>query len=176
MTVQMPSDGSFRRSRSPDNTFQSSLQYPHIHPRYAYHSHPPAPEYQGVLPSNAGIESTRSGGLCDGMSGQWSSYSSQDPTGRLGTPFADQSMALVHASLKLMMSEVQWLSARMSDLVELEGQRTQAMEQFDTRLNKMERRVDALEAFSADRNGASAKTSAGNSKGGSNNTPLLKVR
>jgi hypothetical protein len=109
------------------------------------------------------------------MSGQWSLYSSQDPTGRLGTPFADQSMALVDASLKLMMSEVQQLSARMSDLVELEGQHTQAMDQFVTRLDKMERRVDALEAFSADGSGTGTKTSAGNSKGGSNDTPLLKV-
>ena len=74
-----------------------------------------------------------------------------------------------------MMSELQRLSARVSDLVELEGQRTHAMEQMVTCLDKLESRVDALEAALADGNASSAKMSAGNSKGGANDTPLLKV-
>jgi len=85
-------------------------------------------------------------------------------------------MGLVDASIKQMMLEVQRLSARVSDLVELDGQRTHEMEQIVARLDKMEGRMDAFETASVDENGSSAKTSAGSSKGGSNKTPLLKVR
>jgi hypothetical protein len=94
--------------------------------------------------------------------------------GRLDTPFTDQSTGLVHASIKLLMSEVQRLSARVSDLVELEGQRTHAMEEIVTRLDRIESRVEALEAPPLDGNG-NTKTSARSSRGGSNDTPLLKV-
>jgi hypothetical protein len=99
------------------------------------------------------------------MSGQWPSHSSQDPTSHLGMPFVDHGMGLVHASLNLMMSEVQQLSAWVIGLEE----------QNATCFNKVERQLDTLEAASPDRNWTTAKTSAGNSKGGSNDTPLLKV-
>jgi hypothetical protein len=70
------------------------------------------------------------------------------------------------------MSELQQLSARVSELVELEDQRTSAMEQIVARLDKIESRVDV---FEGEGNKGSGKTLGGNLRGGANETPLLKV-
>jgi hypothetical protein len=167
MIIQTPaSDGPFHCSRSPQNAFQSSAQYPHTHARYPYFYHPSAPESQGTLPHNTDFELMQSGERSGGAtSGQWSSHSSQDLTNHLGTPFVDHGMGPVHPSLNLVMSEVQRLSAQVVEL----------QEQNATCFDKVEGQLNTLKAASPDRNRATAKTSAGKSKGGSNDTPLLKV-
>jgi hypothetical protein len=158
-TKYMPPVRSHPRQSPQYHRAQAHLRHPHF-------SHPLAPESQGFSPYDVGIELTRSGRRGDGTTGsQQSLYSPQGPTSRLGTPFVDQST----------MSEIQRLSACVLDLEELDGQHTREMEQFVTHLNKIESWVDALEAASADGNRTSTKMSAGSSKGGANDTPLLKV-
>jgi hypothetical protein len=146
-----------------------SASYPCAHLRHPHLSYPPAWESRGTSPYDTSIKSMHSGRWSDGaMGGQWSLYPPQDPLGCLGTPFVDQSMGSIHESINLMVLEIQQLSVQVSELTELKGQHTHALEQILTW-------VDMLKAASADGNGSSSKMSTGNPKGGSNNTPLLKV-